>query len=396
MLRKALGYLMFIKLKRCGEVKSRGYVDGRPKRLYISKEEESSPTVATHALMASCLMDAIERRKVVTIDLTGAFLQADWSEDNKCYIEFEGVMVETILKINPRYNKYVKESASGRKFLYGRVSKAIYGTLLGSRLFYDKLTGQIKDWGFEQNNYDECTWNTTVEGEQLTCQFHVDDLKLSHVNQKVLDAFVEKLKSVFGKEDELSENNGEVHEYLGVTIHYNLPGKVAFTMFEYLEDIIIEAPEDLKPGRCVHPCNGNLFKIKEDSPLLDPERADSFHRLVARLLFTSKRTRPDIQVTVEDYQKLGKLIGYVKETIDLPLILGSDGSETLTWNVYASYATHADARSHSGASLTIGQGSVISMSRRQKLVSRSSTESELIGLDNAMTFVMWENYFFEE
>ena len=123
---------------------------------------------------------------------------------------------------------------------------------------------------------------------------------------------------------------------------------------------------ELKPDKCVYPCNGNLFKVKEDSPLLEAKRADLFHRLVARLLFASKRARPDIQVTVaflctrvkapteEDYQKLGRLIGYVKETIDLPLILGSDGSETLTWNVDASFATHRDAKSHTGASLTLG------------------------------------------
>ena len=148
--------------------------------------------MATHTLMVSCLMDAMKRRKVVTIDLPGAFLEADWPEDNKCYIKFEGVMVEMILKINPKYNECVMEITNGKKFLYERVLKAIYGTLLGSRLFFDKLTGQLKYWGFEQNNYDKCTWNKTVEGEQLTCQFHVDDLKLSHVNQKVLDAFMEK------------------------------------------------------------------------------------------------------------------------------------------------------------------------------------------------------------
>ena len=167
----------------------------------------------------------------MTVDLPGAFLQAGWPEDNKCYIKFEGVMVNMILKIKPKYAECVRESKTGKKFLYGRVSKAIYGTLLGSRLFFDKLTAQLKEWGFEQNNYDECTWNTMIEGEQLTCQFHVDDLKLSHVSQKVLDAFVDKLRSVFGKEDELSETTGDVHEYLGLTIHYNLPGKVAFTMF---------------------------------------------------------------------------------------------------------------------------------------------------------------------
>ena len=247
-----------------------------------------------------------------------------------------------------------------------------------------------------------------VEGEQLTCQFHVSDLKLSHVNQKLLDEFVEKLKSVFGKEDELNENSEKLHEYLGLTIHYNLLGKVAFTMFEYLEDIIAKASEELKPSRCVHPCNDNLFKIKEDSPLLDPKKADLFHKLVARLFFASKRARPDIQVTVaffctkvkapieEDYQKLGILIGCIKETIYLPLILGLDGSETLIWNVNALYTMHEDARNHTGKSLTLGQGSIISMLRKQKSVTQSSIDAEFVGLDNAMTFVMWAKYFFEE
>lgn len=80
--------------------------------------------------------------------------------------------------------------------------------------------------------------------------------------------------------------------------------------------------------------------------------------------------------TEVDYQKLGRLIGCVKETIDLSLILGSDGLEILTWNIDASFATHGDARSHTGALLTLGQGSVLSMLGRQKLVSRSSTETE--------------------
>jgi hypothetical protein len=60
---EALNYLMFLKRKRCGKIKARGYVDGRPQREYISKDESSSPTVYIYALMTSCLMDAIEGRK---------------------------------------------------------------------------------------------------------------------------------------------------------------------------------------------------------------------------------------------------------------------------------------------------------------------------------------------
>jgi hypothetical protein len=87
----ALSYLMFLKRKRKGDVKARGCADGRPQREYISKDESSSPTVSFYALMASCLMDAIDDREVVTCDIPGAFLQADWPVDKDCFLKFENV-----------------------------------------------------------------------------------------------------------------------------------------------------------------------------------------------------------------------------------------------------------------------------------------------------------------
>ena len=50
----------------------------------------------------------------------------------------------------------------------------------------------------------------------------------------------------FGQEDVLTENIGMVHDYLGITIDYSIKGKVVFTIFYYLEDIILECPDDLK------------------------------------------------------------------------------------------------------------------------------------------------------
>jgi hypothetical protein len=53
---EALNYLMFLKRKRCGKIKTRGCADGRPQREYITKDESSSPTVSIYALMTSSLM----------------------------------------------------------------------------------------------------------------------------------------------------------------------------------------------------------------------------------------------------------------------------------------------------------------------------------------------------
>ena len=157
-----------------------------------------------------------------------------------------------------------------------------------------------------------------MDGEQLTVQAHVDDLICSHKDQCVLDNLIRELNGVFGREKKLKETKGDVHEYLGLTIDYSMPGNVVFSMFNYLEDIIVEAPLDLKVGpKHKTPASGKLFHVDETSPLLNTEKAELFHQLVAHLLFASKRVRPDIQVAVaflcmrvknpteEDYKKLG-------------------------------------------------------------------------------------------
>ena len=70
----ALSYLMFLERKRSGKIKARGCANGRPQREFISKEESSLPTVSNYALMISYAMNAIKERKVVTCDMSVAFL----------------------------------------------------------------------------------------------------------------------------------------------------------------------------------------------------------------------------------------------------------------------------------------------------------------------------------
>lgn len=270
---------MFLKQKRCGRVKGRGCADGCPQRDYITKDELSSPTISLYALMASCVLDELDSRHVITIDIPGVFLQGDWPQnEHPGYIKFTRIMVDMICQINPSYKDKIIWSQDGkRKFLYSELRKAVYGTLLAAVIFYNKLTKHLFDQGFTMNGYDEYTFNKQVKGEQLTVQFHVDDLKVSHKDHRVLNKFVSNLKKEFGQEAELSECTGKVHDYLGMTIDYSVPGKVVFTMFDYLEDIIVEAPAELKKGRSAYLANEKLFKLPEVSAQLSDQKSDLFH-----------------------------------------------------------------------------------------------------------------------
>ena len=48
--------------------------------------------------------------------------------------------------------------------------------------FYNKLRSVMEGNGFIVNPYDPCVANKDVNGKQMTVLWHVDDLKVSHVD----------------------------------------------------------------------------------------------------------------------------------------------------------------------------------------------------------------------
>ena len=66
------------------------------------------------------------------------------------------------------------------------------------------------------NPYDWCVANKLVQGSQLTITWHVDDLKISHVNKEILDDLLKQLDGAFGQERPLTIHHGKKHNYLGM------------------------------------------------------------------------------------------------------------------------------------------------------------------------------------
>jgi hypothetical protein len=77
----------------------------------------------------------------------------------------------------------------------------------------------------------------------------------------------------------------------------------------------------------------------------------------------------------------------------MPLILSANGSSILKWLLDASFAVHPNMRGHSGGGLSLGNGFPILSSTKQKLNTRSSTETEIMGADDFMPAICWTQYF---
>ena len=98
--REALRAVNLIKEKRSGKLKGRTCTNGRSQRSKYMKEETTSPTVSTDALMISLMIDAKECRDVATADVKGAYLHADM--EDFVLVKLVGEAVNIMCQVNPR------------------------------------------------------------------------------------------------------------------------------------------------------------------------------------------------------------------------------------------------------------------------------------------------------
>jgi hypothetical protein len=183
-----------------------------------------------------------------------------------------------------------------------------------------------------------------------------------------------------------------------MTLDYTVRDQVKITMIGYVDEILtaFDKADPKGRGTKTSAASENLFKIDEDCEKLPSNKAVEFHNLVAKMLYATKCARPDTCTAIaflmmrvrapdkDDWTKLVHLMKYLRGTRTLPLILSANGSGILKWWVDASFAVHPNMRGHSGGGLSLGIGFPIVSSTKQKLNTRSSTETGIVGADDFM------------
>ena len=239
-------------------------------------------------------------------------------------------------------------------------------------------------------------------GVQQTIIIHVDDLMITCKSEAANEEVIKKLKEIY---KDVSINEGGIHSYVGITFDFTQAGKVKLSQEGYTNDMISHygVKSTVKT-----PASDDLFVIDESSPLLKEDKAKEFHTLKAKLLYLSKRTRPDILVAVsfltsrvkqpseQDAGKANRLLKYLKGTAQLGIVLEPQKNLIdVTAYVDASYGVHADGKSHTGMTISVGRGPVVAKSTKQKLTTKSSTEAELVGLSDSTSAIIGVRNFLE-
>lgn len=245
-----------------------------------------------------------------------------------------------------------------------------------------------------------------VDGKQLTVIWHVDNLKISHVDPAVVSDTIALLNQRYGKLAPVTVTRGKTHDYLGMTLDFSTDGQCAIRMDDYVDRVLSEAPSDME-GHAETPAGKHLFEVNPKGIPLSNENKDIFHTFVAKLLFLAKWAQPDILTAISflctrtqnpdqnNWKKLRRVLRYLRAYPHLPLTLEASNLQTVWWSVDASFAVHPDMRSHTGACGSLCKGMFYSSLGKQKLNTQSSTEAELVGVDDTMSKILWTRQFLQ-
>jgi hypothetical protein len=166
------------------------------------------------------MVDAHEKSKDIgTADIAGAYLKAKM--DDFVLLRSTGESVDIICNMHPEYKKFVI-MAENCTVLYIRLGKAMYRCVKSALLWYNLFSTTLNEMGFVLNPNNPGVANKTIDGNQCTIVWYVEDTKISHVlDPAVVTSIIETLEQRF---DKMTVTRGREHTCLGMKIGYTDQG----------------------------------------------------------------------------------------------------------------------------------------------------------------------------
>jgi len=330
------------------------------------------------------------------MDVGQAYLNAYMKDE--VLMRLDKTIAAILIERDPSYAQFL-DPKSGEIIV--KLNKALYGCVESAKLWYDTLAAKFISMGYEVNPFDRCVFQKEIDQGTITVCVYVDDIFATSESDSLLEDLILELEREYKK---LTVNRGIRHEYLGMLFIFSDDGTVYINMEQYTRDVLKECGVTTTYAE---PATGSLFTIDTTSPILDTKDSALFHRNVAQLLYMATRTRPDIILPViflttrvrtptqQDRIKLRRVLGYLaglQGSSELGIKLGADAKGQLNIIAYcdASYGVHADMKSHSGIYISAGRGPIVAKSCKQKIVTKSSTEAELVTASDATSLIAYQ------
>ena len=352
--------------------------------------ETSSPTISVQGILCMVSIAVNTNAILSSVDVKGAYLFAPLKKLVVMKLPVE--VSERLIEIDPSYSRYADHSGVVRV----KLKKALYGLIESGNLWYHHITEAIKELGFQQIHSDQCIFKR----KNQLIGVYVDDLLLLTANEEEKEDLVKEIES---KYPELKKSQDKNFTYRGLEIE-QYKDKIIISQRNYIKQLL-QDNNIIKKSKT--PARRNLFDKREEVKLLSKFDQEKYHENLAKIMWISNQTRPELRVAtsvlagrvqnpnIDDQLKLTRLLQYLNETKELGLTFRK-GSTKIKAYADAAHLVHPDCRGHSGAVIQMGNNSIHCESKKQRVVSQSSTEAELIALNSCLNSVLWIRNMLEE
>ena len=296
------------------------------------------------------------------------------------------------------------------------VHRGWYGLPAASALWFKEISQTlVDDAGYIQSTIDRCLFSKKLDdGSHAYVMLHVDDLGVmippDHAEWDRLRTILEK------KYEALSVKKGDRVKYIGLELVRNREkNRFEISMNDYIKNLCtLHGVNTLKCSE-INPADSLHFNDVEYDGDDDMEISDAKELLLYRSLVMSMQygnlVVPSVRYHViylatrqahpkkGDYKKALRVLRYMHTMSEKAMHIYGMGKNPYIY-VYtdAAFDVYRDSVSQSGKTIFIGDagGAVYCHSNKQKCVTRSSTESEIVAAGDAMDIAQFYRMILEE
>ncbi|KAG7599495.1 Reverse transcriptase RNA-dependent DNA polymerase [Arabidopsis suecica] len=369
-------WIFVIKRKADGTIdrfKARLVAKGFHQRPGIDFQETFSPVIK-HVTIRLVLGLAARKNWVLRqLDVNNAFLQGKLTEE--VYMSQPPGFID---KDKPHY--------------VCRLHKAIYGLKQAPRAWYNELRDFLLSNGFVNSLADASVFIFHMGAVIIYMLVYVDDIVLTGNSASAIDRFIQVLSNRFSLKD-----MGALSYFLGLEVTRSSAG-IRLNQRKYTTDILSKYHMLGAKPVPTPMASSTTLTVSDGVPLPDPTE---YRAAVGSLQYLAL-TRPDIGFAVNrlsqfmhspttvHWDAVKRVLRYLAGTVDHGLWFSANASLELSAYSDADWGGDKDDYSSTGAYIVyLGTHPISWSSKKQKGVSRSSTEAEYRAVTEAASEVKW-------
>ncbi|KAL6320707.1 hypothetical protein AAG906_008707 [Vitis piasezkii] len=258
-----------------------------------------------------------------------------------------------------------------------KLKKSIYGLKQAPRQWYKALRDALLRFGFIHSATDNSLFIYKSHDILCYCLVYVDDIIVTSNTLSFVNNIINKLGSTFSVKD-----MGSLHYFLGIEV-IPTPQGLFLSQHQYIRDLLSRTSMENAKETLTPMSTTAKLTVQDNSECVD---STEYRKIIGALQYLGL-TRPDIAFAVN---RLSQLLRYLKQTMFHGILLQKHDQFQLKTYSDADWASNTDTRVSTTAFITfIGPNPISWSARKQRAVSRSSTEAEFRALATATSETVW-------